>query len=99
MNQNRNKTAYYSHHPFGWPAQIGHDEPDAREQFAVGRDATASHIARERTGPRASRHRQSFDHHRPVAEGFESGVEISAPVCCVAALVKARTFRGKRSAF
>jgi len=23
------------HHPFGWPAQIGHDEPDAREQFAV----------------------------------------------------------------
>jgi hypothetical protein len=23
------------HHRFGWPTQIGHDEPDAREQFAA----------------------------------------------------------------
>ena len=32
-----------------------------------------------RVEPPASRHRRSFDHHRPVAEGFERCAEISAP--------------------
>ena len=55
--------------------------------------------ARGGIDPAASRHRRNPDHHRAVAEGFESGGEISAAVCHVAKPAKRGRFFCKQPAF
>ena len=71
----------------GKPLWLSRLKPDYRLKPGHEERPLISRVAlhAEELTPAASRHRRNRDHHRAVAEGFESGGEVFAAVCCVAA--------------